>query len=89
MAFSCIRNTLPLFITCNPGLFPKQQILESSKFKEFADDNLKSDKNGTTYSNRVKNTMEKRRNCSLQAISPSSKVFSKELDCRHVQTWFV
>ena len=33
----------------------------------------------------------KRRNCSLQAISPfpTGKVFSKHLYCRHVKTWVV
>ena len=34
-------------------LFPKQQILDSSKLKEFADDNFKFDENG------VENTMGK------------------------------
>ena len=31
--------------------FPKQQILDSSKLKEFADDNLKFDKHAESYPN--------------------------------------
>ena len=33
--------------------FPKQQILDSSKLKEFANDNLKFDENGGKFSERV------------------------------------
>ena len=40
-------------------LFPKRKILDSSKFKEFADDNLKFDENGRKFSNRVENTVVK------------------------------
>ena len=49
------------------------QDLDSSKLKGFADDNSKFDKNGGKFSTRVENTLEKRRNCSLQAISPGIK----------------
>ena len=44
--------------------FPNDKILDSSKLKEFADDNLKFDENGGKFSNREENT-GKRRNCSL------------------------
>ena len=50
--------------------FPKQQILDSSKLEEFADDNSKFDENG-------RKRCGKRRNCSLQAISPFSTVFKR------------
>ena len=40
-------------------LFPKRQILGSSKFKEFADDNFKYDENSTKFHNRVENTVGK------------------------------
>ena len=40
-------------------LFPKQQILDSSKLKELADDNFKLDDNGSTFSKRVENTVRK------------------------------
>ena len=39
--------------------FLKQQILDSSKLKEFADDNFKFDENGTKYFRRVENTVGK------------------------------
>ena len=37
----------------------RQQILDSSKMKEFADNNFRFDKNGTELSKRVENTMGK------------------------------
>ena len=37
----------------------RQQILDSSKLKEFADNNFKFDKNGRKLSNRVENTVGK------------------------------
>ena len=39
--------------------FPKQQILDSSKLKKFADDNSKFDKNGRKFSKSIQNTVEK------------------------------
>ena len=39
--------------------FPKQQILDSSKLKEFADDNFKFDENGGKISKWVENTVGK------------------------------
>ena len=39
--------------------FPKRQILDSSKFKEFADDNFKCDQNGSKFSKWVENTVGK------------------------------
>ena len=40
-------------------LFPKRQILDFSKLKEFADDNFKLDKNGRKLSKWVENTAGK------------------------------
>ena len=37
----------------------QRQILNSSKLKEFADDNFKFDENGRKLSKRVENTVEK------------------------------
>ena len=51
---------------CKP--FPRRQILDSSKLKEFADKNFKFDENG-----RVLQMGRKR------AISPFPTVFSKDL----------
>ena len=47
---------------CQP--FPKRQIVDTSKLKEFADDNFKFDrkkkkKNGRKFSKRVENTVGK------------------------------
>ena len=59
----------------------RRQILDSSKLKEFADDNFKFDENEKKkkkLSKQVENT-GKRRNCSLRAISPFPTVFSKGL----------
>ena len=39
--------------------FPKRQILDSSKLKEFADDNFTFDENGGKIYERVENTVEK------------------------------
>ena len=57
-------------VVLNP--FPNDNILQWSKLKEFADDNFEFDENGRKLSKRVENTVRKRRNCSLQAISPFS-----------------
>ena len=39
--------------------FPKRQILDSSKLKEFADDICKFDENGSKFSKRIENTVGK------------------------------
>ena len=39
--------------------FPKQQILDSSKLKKFADDNFEFDKNGKKFFKQVENTVGK------------------------------
>ena len=38
-------------------LFPKRQMLDSSKLKEFADDNFIFDENGREFSKRIDNTV--------------------------------
>ena len=37
--------------------FPTRQVLDSSKQKEFADDNIKFDENGRKFSRQVENTV--------------------------------
>ena len=59
--------------------FPKRQILNSSKLKDFADDNFKFDYNYRQLSKGGRKHSGKRRNCSLRAISPIPTVFSKRL----------
>ena len=41
------------------NLFPKRKILDSSKLKEFAEDNFKFDENGKKFSKQVENTVGK------------------------------
>ena len=47
------RDKIPSYLPV-----PKQQILDSSKHKEFADDNFKFDEKGRKLSERVENTVE-------------------------------
>ena len=61
------------------NVLTRRQILDSSELKDFADDNFKFDKNGS------RKYCEKRRNCSLRAISPFPTVFSKGLFPRGVK----
>ena len=58
--------------------FAKQQMLDSSKLKAFADHNFKVDENGRKFSKWVQKYCGKRRNGSLRAISPFPTVFSKD-----------
>ena len=60
--------------------FPNEHVLDLSKLKEFADDNLKFDQNGRKLSKRKKKKLcRKSRNCLMQAMSPFPTVFSKKL----------
>ena len=47
---SLTRNKILPMVHC---LFPKRQILDSSKLKEFADDSFKFDENGRKFSKRI------------------------------------
>ena len=40
-------------------VYAKQQILDSTKLKNFANDNFEFDENGTEFSKRVENTLGK------------------------------
>ena len=62
----------------NSKLFPKRQILDTSKLKRYADDNFEFDENGRVSSKWVENT-EKRRNCSFRAIPLFSRSVFKRL----------
>ena len=57
--------------------FPKRQIFYSSKLKEFANENSKSDENVGKFSKRVENT-GKWGNCSLRPFSHFATMFSKD-----------
>ena len=65
-------------VTSSISPFPKQQILDPSKFKEFADDNIRFDENGRKFSKPVENTV------GTGEIAPFPAVFSKDVHCRCV-----
>ena len=79
-AFKSLKNFNTLALApihcsfhCKP--FPKRQILDSSKLREFADNYFKFDENGRKFSKQVENTAGgKRRNC----LFPFPTVFSKD-----------
>ena len=66
-------------------LFPNQQILDSSKLKVCTSQFQILWKWWKEIEERIEIT-GKRRNCSVEAISPFPTVFSKGLHCRHVKT---
>ena len=57
---------------CLPQPFPKQQILDSSKLKEFADDNFKLNENGGKCYKQVENTVGKWEIARNEQFSPLS-----------------
>ena len=61
------------------GVYPflKQQILNASKLKAFADDNFRFDENGSKVSGGLKTLWEKEK-LLITAISPFPTVFSKD-----------
>ena len=65
--------------------FPKQQILDSSKLKEFADDNSKTDENGRKFNQRVENTVGKGEIAHYEQFLLFPQCF-QDLYCRHVKT---
>ena len=66
--------------------FPKQQILDSSKLKEFADDNFKFDKHEGKFSKRIENSEGKEEIARYEQFLLFPQCFSKDLYCRHVKT---
>ena len=57
--FSFSHNVIERPLPMGPLPFPKRQILDSSKLKEFANDNFKFDENGRKFSKLVENTVGK------------------------------
>ena len=55
----------------------KQQILDSFKLKEFADDNFKFDENGRKFSKRVENTLGKGENARPEQFLLFPQCFQK------------
>ena len=56
---------------------PKQQILDPSKVKKFADDNFKFDENGRKISKQVKNTVGRGEIAHYEQFSFSHSVFKR------------
>ena len=57
--------------------FPKRQILDSSKLKEFADDNSKFDKNDRKFSKWVENIVGKGENARYEQFLNFPQCFQK------------
>ena len=57
--------------------FPKQQILDFSKLKEFADYKFEFNENGRKFSKRVENTVEKEKLLVTSNFSFSNSVFKR------------
>ena len=67
-------------------VFPKRQILDSSKPKEFADDNFEFVKNGGKYLIMVENTVGKGEIARNEQFLLFPLRFSKDFYCRHVKS---
>ena len=76
-------STAPLAYNISP--FPKRQILDSPKLKEFEDDKFEFDENGKKSSKRVENAVGERE-IACKAMSPFPTVFSKDLFYGHIKT---
>ena len=72
--FLCHLQVLT-FVVCQP--FPKQQISDSSKLKQFADDNFNFDENGRKFSKRIENTVGKREIAHYEQFLPFLQCFQK------------
>ena len=59
--------------------FPKRQILDSSKLKEFADGNFETNENDRKFSKRVENTVGKGGIASNEQFLLFPAVYSKDL----------
>ena len=66
--------------------FPKRQILDFSKQKEFADDNYKFDENGRKFSKRVENTGGKGEIAWYQQISIDETYLNTKYESYNLKT---
>ena len=66
-------------------LFPKGQILDSSKLKELADNNFKFEENSAKFSKRVENNVGKREIPCYEQFLLFQQCF-KDLYSRHLNT---
>ena len=65
--------------------FPEQQILDSSKRKDYAD-NFKFDENDRKFSYRVENIIGNGGIAHLEQFYPFHVIVSKDLYCRHLKS---
>ena len=56
MHSTCMSHASCARVRIKSEPFPKRQILDTSKLKEFAGDNFKFDENGRKFAKRVENT---------------------------------
>ena len=61
-------------------------MLDSSKLKEFSDDNFKFDENGRKFFKQVENTVGKGEIARHEQFLLFLTLFSKDLYCRHVKS---
>ena len=70
---------------CMYSPFPKGQILQASKLKEFADNNFEFDENGVKFSKQVESIVEKGEIARYEQLLLFPQSF-QDLNCRHVTT---
>ena len=80
----CLCLLLQEFVNFNPFLNDKLKTLLN--WKSLQTTNLNLMNIAEKFSESGRKQCGKRRNCSLRAISPFPKVFSKDLYCTHVKT---
>ena len=68
------------------NIFPKRRVLDTSKLKEFADDNFKFDENGRKLFKRVENTVEKGEIARYEQFLLFPQCFQKNFCSRHLNT---
>ena len=82
----CFNSDQSKILSSGNGLtITRRQILDSSKLKEFADDNFKFDKNGRKLSKQVENTVRKGEIARYEQFLLFPQCFSKGLFPRGVK----
>ena len=79
LKISSIPHNFMLYLSMGPikQPFPKPQILDSSKLKEFADDNFNLNENGRNFSKRVENNAGKEEIARYEQFLLFSQCFQK------------
>ena len=82
-AFTNNKLKVALVIKLSMNPLPDDNFLDSSKLKEFADDNFKFDKNGRNLSKRVENTVGKGEIARYEQFLLSHSVFKRLVSQGH------